>query len=81
MTIYNYSTQEGEKFWGVSSYLGINPQTGQQVNCYKQGFKTKSQAVKYLNQEKFFLILEYISLRIKIILFKNYMILGLTGIN
>ncbi|MCY3078557.1 site-specific integrase [Aerococcus sp. JJEM-2022b] len=52
MTIYNYSTQEGGKFWGVSSYLGINPQTGQQVNCYKQGFKTKSQAVKYLNQEK-----------------------------
>ncbi|KAA9238609.1 site-specific integrase [Aerococcus tenax] len=52
MTTYKYKTKKGEDRWGCKAYLGTDIQTGKQVNCYKKGFKTEAQAVKYLNQER-----------------------------
>ena len=52
MNIYKYTTKKGEERFGCKAYLGINPHNGKQINCYKQGFKTKAQAIKYLNREK-----------------------------
>ncbi|KAA9291990.1 tyrosine-type recombinase/integrase [Aerococcus urinae] len=50
-TYKQYSNSKG-KFWEVKAYLGLDEETGKQVQISKRGFKTKKQAVDYYKQRQ-----------------------------
>lgn len=43
-SIKKYQTDNGEEFWEINMYAGINPQTGKPKRIHRAGFKTKKEA-------------------------------------
>ncbi|WP_414625650.1 Arm DNA-binding domain-containing protein [Tetragenococcus muriaticus] len=43
--------KSGQTAWKVSGYLGIDPNTGKQVNVEKRGFNSKKEAQLFLNRK------------------------------
>ncbi|QGP76879.1 tyrosine-type recombinase/integrase [Tetragenococcus halophilus] len=50
-TYTKYTKKSGQTAWKVSGYLGIDPNTGKQVNVEKRGFNSKKEAQLFLNRK------------------------------
>ncbi|MDN6167049.1 MAG: Arm DNA-binding domain-containing protein, partial [Tetragenococcus koreensis] len=50
-TYTKYTKKSGQTAWKVSGYLGIDPNTGKQVNVEKRGFSSKKEAQLFLNRK------------------------------